>query len=109
MLNALRYLVPLIGVLCFLWFSTASLYPKGSFRKAEMLFGLCGMAYFGSILYGVSRSHDPRAFVPHELRWVRTLLAGVTFGIFVTLVLEGSFRPFKSRGGTSGESEPPER
>ena len=108
MLNTLRYLLPLIGVLCFLWISLASLYPKGSLRKewqhkAEMLLGLCGMAFLGLRLYGVARHNL------HDLRFIRGSLAGLTLGIFVTLFLEGSFRPFKSWGGKSGQPEPPQR
>ena len=109
MLNALRYLEPLIGLLCFLWFSLASLYLylKGSIRerqrKAEMLLGLCGMSFCGLRLYGVARGNL------HDLRLARVFLAGATIGIFVTLVFQGSFNPFKNRGGKSGQPEPPQR
>ena len=114
MVSALRYLGPLIGLLCGLWLSIAALYPRWSLRKwqqkAEMLLGLSWMSFFGSFLYGVARSQDPRAFVLlHDLRLARMLLGGFVIGIFVTLVLEGSFRPFKSRGGKSGQPEPPPR
>lgn len=100
MLNALRYLVPLVGVLGFLGLSMASLYPKPRLRewqhKAEMLLGLFGMAFFGLFLYGVARRNL------HYWRFTRGFLGGVVVGIFVTLLLEGSFRPFKRR-----EPEPP--
>ena len=109
MLNALRYLVPLMGVLGGLWLSIASLYPRWSLRewqrKAEMLLGLSGMAFFGLLLYGTARSQEPRpSLLIHELRLLRELLAGVFLGIFVTLFLEGSFRRGRSR-----QPEPPPR
>jgi hypothetical protein len=92
MLAMMRYIEPSIGFLCFLWVTIAAPLAGSGLRtwqaKIEALLGLSGMSFFGLILY---------------LRWsARTnffsgkgFLAGMVFGLFVSLWLEGSWNVFK--------------
>lgn len=88
----MRYLEPLVGILCSVLFLIGALVGgRGWQRRAEVLLGLSGMSMFGLILYGVVDTEV------HYFPWslVKQLLAGVSIGIFVTLWLEGSANVFK--------------
>lgn len=92
----MRFIAPSIGLLCFLWSMIATALKSRSLRnwqlKAEALMGLSGMSFCGLILY-------LRLFPQinaHNLE--KGLLAGMTFGVFVTLWLEGSWNLLKKPG-----------
>ena len=92
----MRYLEPVIGCLAFLWFLIGSLLAgrgrRDWQRKAEALLGLCGMSFFGVILYEELHPHSPLARI---LQLFRHYLTGIAIGIVITLWLEGSFNVFK--------------
>jgi hypothetical protein len=96
----MRYFVPAIGLLCFMWLTIGALLAGRGVRtwqlKAEALMGLSGMAFCGLILY-LRWSPQSNA---HYIE--KGLLAGVTFGIFIALWLEGSWNLVK-RFGKSGK------
>ena len=87
----MRYIEPLLGFLAFLWFLMASLLAFRRHRdwrgKAQILLGLCGLAFFGLILNGrfPSRTH----IFERTFERLETLFAGISLGVFVTLWLEG--------------------
>ena len=92
MLEMMRYIEPSIGFLCSLWVAIAAPLAGSGLRtwqsKIEVLLGLSGMSFFGLVLY---------------LRWSsrtnffseKGFLAGMAFGLFVSLWLEGSWNLFK--------------
>jgi hypothetical protein len=97
----MRYIEPLVGFVVFFLFMIGCLAAPKERRgwqwKAEALLGLSGMALFGLRLYG-RYSHSKNAFTLFE-----GLLAGISIGIFVTLLLEGSMNPLGSRTRRPGE------
>jgi hypothetical protein len=91
----MRYLEPSIGLLAFVIFTigctAAPKERRGWQWKAEIFLGLSGMALFGLRLYEL-HSRSKGAFALFN-----GLLAGISIGIFVTLLLEGTLNPLRLR------------
>jgi hypothetical protein len=85
----MRYLGPVIALLCFLWYTIGALLEGRGLRnwqtKAEVLEGLSGMSFCGLVIYRWSSRMSILKFAGLE-----GFLVGITLGIFVTLWLEGS-------------------
>lgn len=110
----MQYLALLIGLLALLWFSIGALFSGRSLRdwqqKAQLLFGISGMSFFGLFLYAMARSEELRSSaLSHALHLARIFFGGMSTGIFVTLWLEGSANVFKKKIGNRGPPEPPQR
>ena len=114
-MKTIQYLLPVVGLLAFLWICVAALYPRPSLRrwqqKAQMLLGLSGMLFLGLRLYEVARSarsdEAGSLVLAQELRLARVFMAGVTLGVFVTLWLEGSLtRRIASHNPTGCDDHP---
>jgi hypothetical protein len=89
----MRYILPSVGLISFLWLTIGALLAGRDLRtwqvKAEALMGLCGMSFCGLVLCLRWSSQS------NQLYMEKGTLAGMTFGIFVTLWLEGSWNLLK--------------
>ena len=97
----MRYIEPSVGCVVFFALIVGCLAAPKERRgwqwKATTLLGMSGMALFGLRLYG-QYSHSENGL----LTFCKGLLAGVSIGIFATLLLEGSMNPLRSRGRATG-------
>jgi hypothetical protein len=97
-----QYGLPSIGLLAFLLFLTATLvdgrrHPTWQHR-AEALLGLSGTLFCVLVLV---HNHARTPLYLDPLSLVRAFLAGASVGIFLTLWLEGSYKPWKKRTKTN--------
>lgn len=97
----MQYVLPSVGLLAFLLFLTATLFDRRRHpswqHRAEALLGISGI--FFSVLV-LMRIHGGTPLLMDPLRLVRAFLAGACVGIFLTLWLEGSFKPWKKKTKT---------